>query len=289
MAERTVPTSTARPSDTRDAGRNRKPGDGNEPPPLPSGLVAVGRYMGQVGRRIPVVSAMERRARAIEERVLTGLGERMQRARGGAESGSSGGGSREGAERTQRTQRAFYVPVHEPPQRLLSDLLAMAARQDEHDAREYLFTATLRELTPDEARLLAALSDGKSRAILHINATGNRLAGPSERVAGYLSTLGAEADVRLPDRIGHYLGRMVDKGLVVEGAPTAESKAYQGSLLASTVVTRELERLRQARIRPKLVHGSVALSRFGRELWGHCDDGGLGAKVGEERRIAQGA
>ena len=284
MAERSVSTSSAKPSDTR----NRKPGDGNEPPPLPSGLVAVGRYMGQVGRRIPVVNAMERRARAIEERVLTGLGERMQRARGGGESGSSGG-SREGAERTQRTQRAFYVPVHEPPQRLLSDLLAIAARQDEHDAREYLFTATLRELTPDEARLMAALSDGKSRAILHINATGNRLAGPSERVAGYLSTLGDEADVRLPDRIGHYLGRMVDKGLVVEGAPTAESKAYQGSLLASTVVTRELERLRQARIRPKLVHGSVALSRFGRELWAHCDDGGLGAKVGEERRIAQNA
>lgn len=227
---------------------------------LVSGAAAVMRYASQVGRRFAIVNAVERRARALEDRLVSGVSERLQsRVRGG-------GKARDG---DAKAQRAFYVSVHEPPRQLLEELLGMAERQSADDARESLFTSLLRQLTPDEALLLSRFSDGAPRAILHVEA-GGRLGGSGEQLAGYFSLLEEEVSLRLPAMIPHYLQRMVGIGLLIEREPAALTKALHGSLQNHAAVHAALAQWRSAKQRPRLRFASLRLSELGEALWVAC-------------------
>lgn len=235
--------------------------DGLDEGGLVSGAAAVMRYAGQVGRRFAIVNAVERRARALEDRFVSGVSERLQ-----SRERSGGAKARQG---DAKAQRAFYVSVHEPPRQLLDELLGMAERQSADDARESLFSSLLRQLTPDEALLLTRFSDGVPRAIVHVEA-GGRLGGASEQLSGYFSLLEEEASLRLPAMTPHYLQRMVGLGLLVEREPAALTKVAHGSLQNHATVHTALAQWRGAKQRPRLRFASLQLSELGEALWFAC-------------------
>jgi hypothetical protein len=240
---------------------------------LVSGATAVMRYATQVGRRFAIVNAVERRARALEDRVVGSLSERLQsRERGGR-------GSSRARDGEAKAQRAFYVSVHEPPAQLLDELLGMAERQSADDARESLFSSLLRQLTPDEALLLARFSDGTPRAIAHLDA-GGRLGVPGERLSGYFSLLEREISLNLPAMAPHYLQRLVMFGLLEEREPVPLSKAAHGSLQNHASVQAALAQWRKAKQRPRLRFASLRLSELGEALWRACrpGEGGPGGR-----------
>src|SRR5437764_261061 len=56
----------------------------------------------------------------------------------------------------------------DPLRTAMAELLRQSAEMDREQSREYIFTAILRQLLPDEARILSALSDGASYALVHV-------------------------------------------------------------------------------------------------------------------------
>lgn len=233
--------STTRPSRS-DSGRRI---------PVPAGLVAIGEYLGRLGRRYAPTRGIER----VESRLLSELDTRMQRARA--------------AERGGDAQRTFFVPIHEPPARVLDELLDMAARQGVDEAREYLYTALLRELVPDEVCMLAALAQGRARAVMHIGAVG-RFGGEEQRVMSNLTDFGDAEGVKLRGMVGHYLAHLLALGLLEEHDPTRETRAAQSALQLTATATSVVRRIRAQGLRPRFHFGSVALSQLGRELWDFC-------------------
>lgn len=245
-------------SDRPRIGRSSRGNDAANPAAM-SGAEALLRYAGQVGRRFAIVNAAERRARELEERFLNGIGDRLQtRFRG-----------REGGGGAARAERAFVVPVHEPPQQLFEELLGMAERQSSEQAHEALCTALLRQLTAEEALLFARLADGQPRAVLHLEAPG-RLGVGGERVAGPFSLLGEELPLKVPHMLPLCLRRLLGLELLVEEEPSSQTKARHGSLQTDTAVREAIADLQRRRIRPRLRFASLRLSALGQEVWRSC-------------------
>lgn len=235
--------------------------------PIPAGVRAVGRYLGTLGKRYGPIAKLESSARSVEDRLLNTLNARLQRARAPA------------AEPRTASQRTFFVPIHEPPARVLDELLDMAARQNVEDAREYLYTALLRELVPDEACILSILSDGQAQPVAHVVAAG-RFGGEEERVAGYVSLLGEQEGIKLRGMQGYYFGHLVALGLVQPGADTKLSRAAQSALKATPAGTAAERAIRDRGLRARWQFETVEISQLGRELWAYCQSGIAGDPAG---------
>lgn len=228
--------------------------------PIPAGVRAVGRYLGTLRKRYGPIARLESSARTVEDRLLNTLNARLQRARAPA-----------GDTRTT-SQRTFFVPIHEPPARVLDELMAMAARQQVEDAREYLYTAMLRELVPDEACLLSVLSSGQAQPVLHVSAAG-RFGGEDERVASYVCLLGEKEGVKLRGMMGYYFGHLVALGLVQPGSESKLSRTAQAALKATPAASAAERAIRDRGLRTRWQFETVEISQLGRELWQYCQSG----------------
>jgi hypothetical protein len=94
---------------------------------------------------------------------------------------------------------------------LLADLLVVSTEQSADAARQRLHLAVLRELQPDEARILAALSDGTRYAVLHV-VVRLHLGGSGPALLENASTVGRAAGVALPDMVPWYVGHLLRLG-----------------------------------------------------------------------------
>jgi len=228
--------------------------------PIPAGVRAVGRYLGTLRKRYGPIAQLESRARTVEDRLLNTLNARLQRARTTT------------SEPRTTSQRTFFVPIHEPPARVLDELLTLAVRQTEDDAREYLYTALLRELVPDEACILSVMADGQAQPVAHVDATG-RFGGEEERVASYVSLLGEQEGIKLRGMRGYYFGHLVALGLVQAGVDTKLSRAAQAALKAAPAGTAAERAIRERGLRARWQFETVEISQLGRELWQYCQSG----------------
>jgi len=149
---------------------------------------------------------------------------------------------------------------------MLARLLTISIEESAQEARARWFLQLLGQLHPDEARILAALSDGTQYPVISVAARGSRgMAGPV--VLENASTVGRAAGVALPDWVPAYVTHLRHLQLVSVGA---ESRAlYDGYeiLLTEAVV-------RQAQIdagrHSRILRHSLRLSRLGRDLWDTC-------------------
>src|SRR5207302_6853868 len=105
---------------------------------------------------VPGAKIVQRRLEAIERQVLRELRARLDRVDRRGEPSSD-----PAVETTAPT---------ETPAAMLADLLDRSTEQTPEEARRCAFVAILRQLVPDEARILAALSDGGGHPILHVSA-----------------------------------------------------------------------------------------------------------------------
>jgi hypothetical protein len=150
--------------------------------------------------------------------------------------------------------------VREPLRAAMRELLEDSADLDREQAQEDLYGAVLRQLTPDEARILAVLAAGPVFPTVDVVTRDRTLLRNA-------STAGDAAGVTLREEVPSYLTRLAAFGLVeVEGERTELGTQYE------VLVTDERVRAAQSCAkRAKLRRRSVRISLFGARFWAACD------------------
>jgi len=154
----------------------------------------------------------------------------------------------------------------EPLRAAMAELLNHSIGFGRERAREYLYAIILRQLTPDEARILSALSDGSPFPAVDV-AERTSLGAAGRFVLRNASTVGKAAGVSLPDQVPGYLTRLIGLGLVEldEEVPALET---QYEILLTDETVREAEKSVK---RAKFVKRTVHISRLGAQFWQACD------------------
>lgn len=142
----------------------------------------------------------------------------------------------------------------------MKELLDASAEFDQAQAREDLYVTVLRQLTPDEARIVSVLATGAAFPVVDV-VTRDRA------VLRNASTVGEAAGVVLLDEVPVYLTRLSGLGLVDIEAENAELGAQYEILATWSLVRRALD----AAKRGKLVRRTARLSGFGSRFWAACD------------------
>jgi hypothetical protein len=157
-----------------------------------------------------------------------------------------------------------------PLRTAMGELLSRSSQSNAGRSKEYLFGTIVSQLVPDEARVLAALAEGKRFAMVDVVAKHvGRSA--SRTVFANASLLGAVAGVTPSRNVATYLARLQQFGLV-EFGPADDALGEEYDKLAVDGVVQEaraqIERNRMGSAR--LVRKSVALSPLGTEFWAAC-------------------
>lgn len=247
-----------------------------------------------LGKRVPGADSAERSLRNLEQKALTELHKRMENAsnrrlleltelptvpeapaghgehaqQGGANghgangsAGSAGSkGSTGSAQRSATTAVALPLPA-DPLRAGMAALLNRSTLMNRDAARDYLYASILRQLTPDEARIVSALSDGTDYPVVDV----------TERRSGRVllrnaSTVGKTAGVSATEHVPVYVTRLVGFGLAeLEGEKTDLSTQYE--ILMTDETVRKAEDLAK---RPKITRGTLRISALGMNFWLAC-------------------
>jgi hypothetical protein len=167
------------------------------------------------------------------------------------------------------TAAAAPAPTEEPePLRVaMVELLLRSIEQTPQRAREYHLLSVLRELLPDEARILAALADGAGYPVVHVERrTG--VAG-AERLLSNASTVGRAAGVAQLRDVPRYLTRLRRLDLVELRDPDPGLQVAYEILLTDQDV-RAAECAAREGGRPRFVRRTLRLSALGHDLWAAC-------------------
>ncbi|GAA3221800.1 hypothetical protein GCM10017691_07160 [Pseudonocardia petroleophila] len=155
----------------------------------------------------------------------------------------------------------------EPLRVAMAELLGRSLEQSKQRAREYLYLALLRQLVPDEARILSALADGSTYPVVHVDCrTG---VSGSRRVLSYASTVGRAAGVAVQPSVPRYLSRLLHFDLVELGEAATDLNVQYDILMTDQTV-RDAEDAARAEGRARFVRATVRISPLGRDLWDAC-------------------
>jgi hypothetical protein len=174
---------------------------------------------------------------------------------------------------TPEEQRAGMLiqnatPGQSPLRDAMQELLQRSVESNRGSSREYLFGTIISQLVPDEARILAALSDGSQHAAADVVVKKKRRK-PAYPALVNASTIGRAAGVTTPDNVPTYLTRLHGLGLI-EFGPELESLSTQYEILAADDMVRQARHQAGGRT-AKLVRKTIALSPLGREFWSATD------------------
>jgi hypothetical protein len=155
----------------------------------------------------------------------------------------------------------------EPLRVAMAELLMRSIEQTAQRAREYLYLGILRQLLPDEARILSALADGSTYPLVHVDCrTG---VATTRRLLANASTAGRAAGVAVPASVPRYLTRLRHLDLVEVGE-TDPALAVQYDICLTEQLVRDAEDAARATGRARIVRQTVRISPLGRELWDAC-------------------
>jgi hypothetical protein len=154
----------------------------------------------------------------------------------------------------------------EPLRAAMAELLNRSIGFGRKKAEEYLYAIILRHLTPDEARILSALSGGSPFPLLDV-AERISLGGAGRVVLRNASTVGKVAGVSLLDQVPSYLTRLIGLGLA-DIDEQARSLETQYEILMTDETVRQAENSVK---RVKFVRRTVRISRLGAQFWEACD------------------
>ena len=169
---------------------------------------------------------------------------------------------REIRQRIDNGQHSSHGSSGQPAARLAA-LLTQAVEQSAAQAREHLLARLLDDIEPDEARILAALSDDTTYPLVHV-VTKSPFGSTGARLLENVSTVGRSAGIALPDYGPIYLSRLRRLGLVTVG-PELSEHADGYELLSTESLVREA---REGHDSPtRLLRRTLSLSALGRDLW----------------------
>jgi hypothetical protein len=158
----------------------------------------------------------------------------------------------------------------EPLRSAMNELLERSVEPDRGASREYLYGNIISQLVPDEARILAALSDGSVFAAADVVA--KHFGRPPRVILANASTVGRSSGVVTPDNVSTYVTRLLSFGLVELG-PQDDSIDTQYDILATDATVQAAEATVQARKlgSARQVRRTLSISQFGREFWSASD------------------
>ncbi len=216
-----------------------------------------------LARKLPGASAVESELGQLERSVLTELRRRLD-----SVDPLDDGSEPEQREPVPAPTRDSAPPRQTEPLRVaMAELLMRSLEQSARRAREYLYLALLRQLVPDEARILSALADGSAYPVVHVDCrTG---VSGSRRVLSNASTVGRAAGVAVPASVPRYLSRLLHLDLVELGEPDLDL-TVQYDILLTDQTLREAEEVARREGRARFVRASVRISSLGRDLWDAC-------------------
>lgn len=155
----------------------------------------------------------------------------------------------------------------EAPRLKLAALLHDARYNSTDQTRELFYMQALEQLVPEQARMLAVISDGRPTVMCHVDA-GPPVGPVSRRVLSFATSAGKDAGVVLRDDVPRLTQHLVQLGLVEE-APEIRNIKAQYELLETEDCVREALRLIKEELRswPRIQRRSLRLTGFGRRLW----------------------
>lgn len=151
------------------------------------------------------------------------------------------------------------------PSELLRSLLDRSMYTSPDKSRDALYLDLLGSLVPDEARILAALSDGSGYPVIHVAEPGT--GGNPVFALKYASTVGRSAGVSLPRYTPLYLTRLLGLGLVRMGPEATSMNDEYEMLLTDAAVNVALATARRGVRAARVVRRTVRISDLGQELW----------------------
>ena len=151
----------------------------------------------------------------------------------------------------------------------MRSLLDQALANTPADSSLDLFHRILDQLSPDEARIIAALSDGHAAPLIHVRplSPAGILGEPTLENA---SLIGKLANVSLPQLTPQYVTHLLALGLVQIGAERPSLKDDYQILMADPGVLKASKKASRGPIAPRYEKHTLRLSPLGRSLWEAC-------------------
>lgn len=152
----------------------------------------------------------------------------------------------------------------------MAQLMEASLEQTEASAREALLLRIVNQLVPDEARILAALSDGHSSALMHLGA--GPMVGPAtQRWLENLSPVGKESGVQLVDQTSAYISHLRELGLLESGDEDKSLQLKYQLMEGDTKVRKTAEEIEKSGLRPKFFRRTLMMSEAGKAFWAACE------------------
>jgi hypothetical protein len=151
----------------------------------------------------------------------------------------------------------------------MRSLLDQALVNTPADSSLDLYHRILDQLSPDEARIIGALSDGHASPLIHVRplSPAGMLGDPTLENA---SLIGKMANVSLPHLTPQYVTHLLSLGLVQVGPERSALKDEYQILQADSGVLKAMKRAARGPIAPRVEKHTLRLSPLGRSLWAAC-------------------
>jgi len=233
-----------------------------------------------IARRLPGGATAERVVRPVE-RLVAGQVQEQLRSFGLLGRASAGTVDPTGALRFDghlgdRHVTAVVRPVGDdldPLRAAMAELLNRSVEQTRQQSEHQLYAGILRQLVPDEARMLAALSDGSAYPVIHVASRG-AMGGIKRLVLENASTVGRAAGTQLSANTPTFVGHLLRLGLV-DIDPEDRSLAVQYDILRTDDLVRAAEE--EARIDgrggARIIRQTMTMSELGTRFWAACHPG----------------
>lgn len=148
-----------------------------------------------------------------------------------------------------------------PLRAAMAGMLERSLNQTPQEARDELYAALLEMLTPDEARIMAALGDGSQFPVVDV------VGRSGQTLLRNASTVGKTAGIALDDEVPAYVSRLIGFGLA-ERQEEAVDLAEQYDILLNEPAVRQA--MLSAK-RSKTVRRTLRASGLGLAFWNACD------------------
>ncbi len=163
------------------------------------------------------------------------------------------------------------------PAELMERLISRSLEQDTAAGKAEVHLSLLRQLVPDEARILATLAETVSAPLVHIQ---HRSRG--DVLLENASLVGRTASVTVPSLTPQYVSHLRALGLVEIG-PENEADGYGYELLlADSGVRRALREGQFGKLPAKVVRRTVRLSPLGLDVWQSTQQGSAPSESPDE-------
>ncbi len=154
---------------------------------------------------------------------------------------------------------------------MYANLLAAAMDKKTADGAHPAFVEIIKQLTPDEAKLVSFFMQHRPFPIVNILAVDEKGAGGEIYIAINVSLFGSEASLQLPNMTRSYIDNLVRLGIV----EVRKNWAYNGADIYTELeqcieVQNHKDSIENMKFVPRLDRGSVGLTNLGKHFGSVC-------------------